>query len=114
MKGEKWRKELLNAQREKAEQYREAKEALRLKDEVKRVAGMIETPADGYRVLAIMVVETSKTDLIGDDPLDSLDSLCWYLDGTGAELLDAMGINRDPVTTTDWIFGGCKNGQEIN
>ena len=77
---------------------------------------LITCPADGWRFLAASVLFQSKRDLLGEDPLAALDSLCWWVFGDGPDLAEALGIYKTPSEILLWILGGCENGEgsEIN
>ena len=66
---------------------------------------------DGYRYLAVKIIEKSKTDLLGDDPLEAVDALAWWLDGDAADLAECLGIYKTPDEVWSWIAGGCENDE---
>ena len=71
---------------------------------------IIKCQIDGYRFLAAMIIEQSKEDLTGDNPLAAVDSLAWWLDGSGAEMAEALGVYKSDGDIMSWIAGGCGNG----
>ena len=65
---------------------------------------LIHCQEDGYRFLASKVLEQSKEDLLGDDPIMALDSLFWWVSGGGGDLIDFLGIHLDEYKAFDWIL----------
>ena len=76
----------------------------------------IHCQADGYRYLAGKVLEQSKRDLLGDDPVDSLDAFVWWVFGDGPDWAECLGFYKSPSEILLWILGGCGDdeGSEIN
>ena len=70
---------------------------------------LIRCQADGWRFLAASVLSQSKRDLLGADPLDALDSFCWWIDGDGPELAEALDVYMTNDEVMRWIVGGCEN-----